>query len=104
MSNRGLEALDPRLKPWAQWLISAWPYVQVTSTLRTRDEQAALYAAYLNGASKYPAAPPGTSYHEYGLAWDMVAEPEILNALGALWESVGGTWGGRGGDPIHFQV
>src|SRR6267143_3492036 len=98
-----LDELQPWLTPWARWLISAWPYGQVTSTLRSRADQARLYAAFLRGESRYPAAPPGYSRHEYGLAFDYVAEPLILERLGTLWESVGGTWGGRVGDPIHFE-
>jgi hypothetical protein len=78
--------------------------VQVTSTRRTSAEQSALYAAFLAGASKYPAAPPGQSYHEYGRAFDLYAEPWVLEELGRVWESVGGTWGGRGSDPIHFEA
>jgi len=34
----------------------------------------------------------------------MVAEPQVLRAFGELWESWGGTWGGRFGDPIHFEA
>lgn len=102
--NVGLSALQPWLVPWANWLYSLWPYAQITSTLRSHDEQAALYNAYLAGASKYPAAPPGQSYHEYGRAFDMVAEPQILAQLGAIWESVGGRWGGHEGDEIHFEA
>lgn len=103
--NRGLSALHPDLVPWARWLYSLWPYAQITSTLRTREEQAALYSAYLAGGSRYPAAPPGQSMHEYGRAFDLVAPVEILTQLGAVWESVGGTWGGRdGSDPIHFEA
>jgi hypothetical protein len=102
--NRGLSALHPQLAPWAQWLISLWPYGQLTSTLRTSSEQQQLYAAYLRGESNYPAAPPGHSMHEFGRAFDYVAPDEILQQLGAVWEQVGGTWGGRAGDAIHFEA
>jgi len=43
--------------------------LQITSAGRTYAEQAALYAAYLNGSGNL-AAPPGTSVHESGLAID----------------------------------
>jgi D-alanyl-D-alanine carboxypeptidase len=100
----GIYLLDPRLQPWARWLISLWPYGQLTSTLRTREEQTALYSAYLAGASRYPAAPPGHSKHELGLAFDYVAPSAVLSELGAVWKSYGGNWGGDGDDPIHFEA
>lgn len=103
MSQR-IEDLEPWLQPWARWLLSLWPYAQVTSTRRNSQQQQQLYSAYLRGESKYPAAPPGHSMHEYGRAFDVVADPQILAQLGQVWESVGGTWGGRGGDPIHFEA
>jgi len=34
----------------------------------------------------------------------MVAHPAVLRQLGALWERIGGTWGGRFGDEIHFEA
>jgi len=52
----------------------------------------------------YPVAPPGTSKHELGLAFDATASDAVLRAAGATWESWGGRWGGRYGDPIHFEV
>jgi len=52
----------------------------------------------------YPVAPPGTSAHEFGYAFDMVVSPmEELPAVGAYWKSLGGRWGGEFNDPIHFE-
>jgi hypothetical protein len=85
-------------------LISAWPYGQLTSTWRSPADQARLYEAFLRGEARYPAAPPGQSSHQFGRAFDYVAPDEILQQLGALWESVGGRWGGRFGDAIHFEA
>lgn len=43
--------------------------------------------------------------HELGRAFDINADPAVLAQLGQIWESWGGTWGGRdGSDPIHFQA
>jgi LAS superfamily LD-carboxypeptidase LdcB len=100
--------LDPGLAPYARLLVDAanaagYP-VRVTSTRRTRVQQARLYRRYLAGLSPYPAAPPGASKHEQGLAFDVTGPPEVLAAMGELWESWGGTWGGRFNDPIHFEV
>ena len=79
--------------------------VTVTSTVRSRATQARLYRAYVEGRSRYPAAPPGTSKHERGLAFDIAVRPEgALQPLGELWESWGGRWGGRFADPIHFEL
>jgi len=96
--------LQPWLQPYAIALYRAWPYAQVTSVRRSSSEQARLYAAFLRGESRYPAAPPGHSLHELGRAWDMVAPAAILEQFGLLWESWGGRWGGRFGDPIHFEA
>jgi hypothetical protein len=49
-------------------------------------------------------APPGTSAHEYGEAFDVVVEPfDALADLGGLWQSWGGTWGAQN-DPVHFEL
>lgn len=71
---------------------------------RSRAQQSLLYRRYLSGRATFPAAPPGRSKHEYGLAWDMVTEPySALYTLGAWWRQLGGTWGGER-DPIHFEA
>lgn len=77
---------------------------RVTSTVRSRSEQRRLYNAYLAGRSRFPAAPPGRSKHELGRAIDIAASPEALRRLGAAWERMGGRWGGRFNDPIHFEL
>jgi len=75
---------------------------RVTSVVRSRSTQARLYRRYRAGLSRWPAAPPGQSLHEYGLAFDMVAGD--LRWLGSVWESWGGRWGGRFGDDVHFEL
>jgi hypothetical protein len=42
--------------------------------------------------------------HERRRAFDVAAPPWVLAEMGELWEWWGGTWGGRGGDPIHFEA
>lgn len=77
--------------------------VRVTSTVRSRAAQAALYANFLAGKSQYPALPPGQSMHEFGRAFDIVTTPyNALYTLGALWKQAGGGWDPS--DPIHFQL
>jgi len=105
-----LDALDPRVRPWAEYLVQIGqqydPALTITSVRRSSSEQARLYRRFLAGQSLYPAAPPGQSKHEFGLAWDMVGNKDVIAWLGGVWESWGGTWGGRFGaaDPIHFEV
>lgn len=102
-----LDQLQPWLAPYAKWLVAlGGAQVQVTSTYRSMAQQTELYRRYRAGQSKYPAAPPGASYHNYGRAFDIVGPPNVLAYLGAVWEQMGGTWGGRYGspDPIHFQA
>jgi hypothetical protein len=101
-----ISELQPWLQPYAAELIQigAAYGARVTSVYRSDREQRQLYAAYLRGQSRYPVAPPGQSFHQYRRAWDMVADPRVLAWLGDIWEAWGGTWGGRGRDPIHFEA
>lgn len=104
-----LDGLDPAVRSAAKWLVKVAAAnglrPVVTSARRSRATQVRLYKAYLEGRSRFPAAPPGTSKHERGLAFDIsVSPPSMLTALGELWESIGGRWGGRFRDPIHFEL
>jgi len=100
----GLNGLQPWLQPYAAYLLARGaPYgVKVTSTYRSYSDQLTLW---LNRSSnRYPVAPPGRSYHQLGRAFDITGPEWTYPQLGALWERMGGTWGGRGSDPIHFQA
>jgi hypothetical protein len=68
----------------------------VTSTVRTKEKQAELYAN--RGTSPYPVAAPGTSKHETGNAFDVdAAVPEsFLNEFG-LHRPVKN-------DPVHVEL
>ena len=107
-----LNSLDYRLVPWAKWIHRVGTFndgrLVVTSAKRSSAKQAELYEKWLSGRSEIPANRPGTSLHEFGLAFDMariginpLADP-LLAWLGGLWESVGGRHGGAS-DPVHFQ-
>ena len=97
--------LDPRFRPWAEWLFYVAKYNRLdpilTSGFRSIESQKRLYARYQRGAHPYPVAPPGRSQHNYGLAIDLVSRNN--SALGAYWISLGGRWGGSK-DPVHFGV
>lgn len=108
-----LRTLEPWLYPYADWIWRVGKYYDrrlvVTSARRSSTDQARLYARYLRGESRLPAAPPGSSAHEFGLAFDLArlgvdasTDPFLL-ALGRLWQSYGGKHGG-GADPVHFGI
>lgn len=102
--SSSLTQLHPALRQYATALLRlGGARVKLTSVRRTRGVQAKLYRDYLAGRSKYPAAPPGRSMHELGRAFDVTGPPALLKKLGFIWESWGGRWGGRFGDPIHFE-
>lgn len=96
--------LEPWLKPWAELLVSYFPTLKVTSVYRSPTKQLELWNNRAN--NPYPVARPGTSWHEYRRAWDMVGPAQDLELAGRTWETWGGTWGGRfhTADPIHFQA
>lgn len=84
----------------------AWEHLgvesRITSTVRSTRQQQQLYRR----ASNLPAAAPGRSTHEYGLAFDIVASRRQQRLLGEFGEFLGLWWGGRfrRPDPVHFQV
>jgi len=104
--------LDPRLVPWAKYLYSIGKYYDgrlvFTSTRRSIAKQQRLYSDWIRGVSNIPAAKPGFSLHQHGMAFDLArigisphGDP-LLAYLGAIWRSWGGIWGGKR-DPVHFQ-
>lgn len=108
MNETSLKGLQPFLQPYAAWLVSVVPSAgarsyRITSVRRSRAQQLALYRNWQAGRSSFPAAPPGRSKHEFGLAFDMVTEPfSALHTLGAWWQQRGGEWSRT--DPIHFAA
>lgn len=102
-----MRGLEPWLIPYAEWLYlyaeQQGYHPRVTSTYRSWEQQRRLYASWRAGSSKFPAAPPGKSWHQYGRAFDMVTTPmRHLHKLGAVWKRMGGRWWPA--DPIHFEV
>lgn len=102
-----LRDLIPELQPWAQRLYDvcqqAGANPTITSTIRSYAEQKKLYDDYITGRSKYPAARPGTSAHEFGWAFDL-AMPVVGDEYqaGQVWRGWGGKWGGEE-DVVHFE-
>jgi len=108
-----LRTLQPGLVPWARWIYAVGKQqsgkLVVTSARRSSAKQAKLRSRWVRGLSSIPANRPGTSLHEFGLAFDLAsigidpfADP-LLPWLGSWWEYYGGRWGGAG-DPVHFQI
>ncbi len=105
----GLGSLESWLEPYATQLVNiaaaAGLSPRVSSARRSHAQQALLYRRFLAGQSRFPAAPPGHSAHELGLAFDLwINDESQLADLGQVWEQMGGTWGGRFHDPIHFEA
>lgn len=103
LSNR-FDGLIPELAEYAERLFR-WAELQglhprVTSVRRNSTQQAVLYQRYLRGLSTFPAAPPGHSLHEKGLAFDMVTDDRGV-AAGAVWNAAGGHWSPA--DWVHFE-
>ena len=77
--------------------------VIVNSGKRSTERQAQLYDAYIHGRSPYPAARPGTSMHEKGLAVDIdVNQAAMMDQLGILRKY--GLDRPVQGDPVHIQL
>lgn len=97
-----LRGLQPWLRPYVEALLYYFPRLQITSVRRSRTEQLRLWRTRHN--NPFPVAPPGTSKHELGRAFDLVGPADLLAEAGWVWESWGGRWGGRFHDPIHFEA
>ncbi len=75
-----------------------------TSTRRSHTEQERLYRAYISGRHPFPVAPPGSSAHEYGEAFDYLVTPSSYQRdVGLTWVDWGGEWGGAS-DVVHFEL
>lgn len=109
-----IERLHPVVRAKAEQLVrlaqAQGIRIKLTEGYRPPDRQAALLTA---GAT---AAKPGWSFHQYGLAFDLVPldaqgkawwEPgtAVWDAIGRVGESLGLTWGGRWKTPDrpHFE-
>ena len=112
--SKTTRTLKPEVRRFADafiaWLRSVGVPVTVTSTFRNLATQRALYSNYVAGCSRFPAAAPGKSSHGQGRAFDLFLgvdpkeAPQVYQLAGQAWEAIGGTWGGRFNDPIHFEI
>lgn len=101
-----LSGLHPQVRAHAEWALEWADYygvpVDVTSGLRTLDEQARLRRAWEEGRSAWPANRPGDSAHNFGLAWDSVV-PEWAQAWWNYVRRLAG-FDVLQGDEIHAEV
>lgn len=83
--------------------------VRIDSTLRTCNEQAALYAQGRTAPGSVVTQVKGCgSYHVLGRAVDLFigsTDCAAYQELGEFWEAIGGRWGGRFSfrDCVHFE-
>lgn len=92
-----------RVREWLAALKANGVRYRVTSTKRTWAEQERLYQRFLAGKSQFPAAPPGRSKHQLGLAIDIVFD--VPGGLEVAVRSAGIhllRWAGPG-DSVHFD-
>lgn len=118
-SNR-IEDLDPNLQYYVQYFVDWMNYagapVRIVSTLRSQEEQARLYAQGRTTPGPIVTnAPPGTTYHEYGRAFDIAfvgygnspPDPSWWDYAGAVGKALGFRWGGDFHtikDRPHFEI
>ncbi|MFZ9967900.1 MAG: M15 family metallopeptidase [Steroidobacteraceae bacterium] len=109
IDSRNPADLDPRVRQMCEEFVvrtrQAGLTVIITSTLRDHEMQAALYARgrTLPGP-RVTNARPGSSYHQYGLAFDFVPavggkplwkNAESFRRCGEIGEAIGLEWAGR---------
>lgn len=101
--------LYPPWKSWCDWALATLEEYgvggTVTSGLRDSTKQAKLYSDYVAGRSSIPAAPPGRSAHEYGLALDFVVDDgkdsELQREVMQWFQAMGAEL--VAGDVVHIQ-
>ncbi|WP_061234397.1 D-alanyl-D-alanine carboxypeptidase family protein [Leptospira interrogans] len=104
-----LDNVDSRLVSFYEDLKRTLPSVYVFESRRSWARQAKLYAACKAGTGSCPAAPPGSSAHQYGRALDINgfnAERDRKTIESVLVRHPDIEWGigWKQTDPPHFQV
>ncbi|EMN90388.1 M15 family metallopeptidase [Leptospira weilii] len=104
-----LENVDPRLVAFFQDLKRSLPDVWVFESRRSWARQAKLYAACKAGTGSCPAAPPGSSAHQFGRALDIngfsaVRDRKSIDSVLMRHPEI--EWGvdWKQSDPPHFQI
>lgn len=99
-----LASLDPSIRVLARELLRRRPELTIVSGYRSLEEQERLYRQGREDPGPIVTnAKPGTSWHNYALAFDVTPPSE---AAGLEGERLGLRWGGRFEsfpDPNHFE-
>lgn len=109
MPSRNIDDLTPDTAAKCRAFIGACKDVGIdviiTSTVRSNQEQAVLYAQGRTApGNRVTNAGPGHSFHNWHVAFDFVPivagkaiwdDAKVWNSCGAIAESVGLEWGGR---------
>lgn len=97
--------LNPYWLAWVEWVLreadKAGLQPIVVSGYRSNEEQQRLYDNYRVGKSKLPAAAPGRSAHNHGLAVDVWSGNGRQQELIRLFKKHGAETVSN--DPPHFQ-
>lgn len=118
MSSRDINDLHPKVAKLCRAFIEKCKVenidVIITSTYRTMDEQAALWAqGRTKPGAKVTSARPGQSYHQYRCAFDFVPiengkcqwnDTQAFIKCGKIAESLGLEWAGRWNGKMHEMV
>jgi hypothetical protein len=105
-SRWGLELVfADRVLAWWLFVRRLGLQLSIVSGRRRTERQAELYRRYKAGLSKFPAARPGDSMHERGLAVDVTGSSAAIQLAGRYARYFGLLWGGlfRRADPIHIE-
>ena len=108
LSGKSLSGVDQGLVQALQQAASEYNQVtgktvEVTSAVRDTAKQTELYQAYVEGKSKFPVAPPGSSKHEKGLAVDISqGVADEMDRMGLLRKY--GLSRPVANDPVHLEV
>lgn len=116
MSSRNLNDLRPEVRPFVDAFLDSCAQanidILVTCTLRSNEEQAALYAQGRTAPGKIVTkALPGQSAHNFGLAIDVVpivhgkpdweGEHPVWQQIGQIGQAAGLEWAGAPDYPFH---
>lgn len=101
-----LRGLNAEIRPYAEYAVQIGHYYGlkpvITSTFRGWAEQTRLRQRYEEGRSKWPAARPGNSAHNYGLAFDSWVPDDQMELWAQIRKYVG--FNVPDGDIIHAAV